>query len=269
MKNRLLLIISLACISCTQELDLPFPQGKEQLVLNSILHPDSIIKVSLTKTLPLGSTGIDFPVVDNAEIRLYEDKVLIGMPAYQDSIYILEYLPKAGQEYRIEVEVPGFETLKASDVVPERPVAEICLRDDPILREAIDIKIIDQNDVANTYWLGGILLNSPFCSPSKEGKACNVIQPSFESFSSIPDRFNASIDNVAGGISLFRYYMRIEDTGISNDQIELVVRSFFFLDQPLPIGTYRLDIKSASRHYDRFLKSSIIHATNPTTDIVE
>jgi hypothetical protein len=40
--------------TCTQELDMPFPQGKEQLVLNSILHPDSTIKVSLTKTLPLG-----------------------------------------------------------------------------------------------------------------------------------------------------------------------------------------------------------------------
>jgi hypothetical protein len=254
--------------SCTQELDLPFPQGKEQLVLNSILHPDSTIKISLTMTLPLGTTGSDFPIVDNAEIRLYEGDMLIGMPAYQDSIYILEYLPKAGKEYRIEVEVPGFEVLSASDVVPERPVAEICLRDDPILREAIDIKIIDQNDVANTYWLGAFLINSRFCS-SEEGKTCNVIQATFDSFSSIPDRFNADIDNLAGGISEFQYYMRIEDAGISGNKIELVVRSFFFLDNLTSDQTYRLDVKSSSRHYDRFLKSSIIHATNPTTDIVE
>jgi len=263
-------VLSLLLASCTQELDIPFPRGKEQLVLNSILHPDSTIKVSLTKTLPLSSTGSDFPVVDNAAIRMYEDNVLVGMPAYQDSIYILEYLPKAGKEYRIEVEVPGFQVLRASDMVPERPVAEICLRDDPVLRKVIDIKIIDQNDVLNTYWLGGVFINSRLRACG-EGNTCNVIQPAFESFSSIPDRFNANIDNVAGGISLFRYYVRIEDSKKSNNQIELVVLNFFFINPSdlLDDQSYRLDIKSASQHYDRFLKSSIIHATNPSREYIE
>jgi hypothetical protein len=124
--------------------------------------------------------------------------------------------------------------------------------------------------VPNTYWLGAFFINSRQRACG-EGNICDIIQPAFESFSSIPDRFNASIDNLAGGISLFRYYMRIEDSGISGNQIELVVRSFFFLDPErlLADQTYRLDVKSASRHYDRFLKSSIIHATNPTTYIVE
>lgn len=249
---------------------MPFPQGKEQLVLNSILHPDSTIKVSLTKTLPLGRIRSDFPVVNNAEIRLYEDDALIGQPAFQDSIYVLDYLPKAGKEYSIEVEVPSFQVLRASDVIPERPVAEICLRDDPILRKVIDIKIIDQNDVVNIYWLGGVFINSRLRACG-EGNICNVIQPAFESFSSIPDRFNADIDNLAGGISLFRYYMRIEDSKKSNNQIELVVLNFFFINPSdlLDDQTYRLDIKSASQHYDRFLKSSIIHATNPSREYIE
>lgn len=265
---RLLIFFFMAIYSCTQELDLPFPQGKEQLVLNGFLHPDSTIKVSLTKTLPLETTNADFLLVDNAEMHLYEDGLLIGMPTFQDSIYVLDYLPKEGKEYSIEVEVPGFQVLKASDVVPDRPMAEICLRNDPILRKVINIRIIDQTAVANTYWLGGFLINSRFCS-SEEGKTCNVIQATFDSFSSIPDRFNASIDNVTGGISEFQYYMRIEDSKKTDNKIELVVRSFFFLENLLPDQTYRLDVKSASQHYDRFLKSSIIHATNPINSYIE
>ncbi len=240
---------------------MPLPNFQEELVLNCILHPDSLIKLTLTKSLPLGSTTPNFPVVSDAEVRLYEDDVLIGKPTFQDSSYTLPYHPQPNKRYSIEVEVSGFSTLRASDVVPESPIVELCYQDDPVLRTAINISIVDDTETINSYWLGATLLNSQY-SVCGEGNTCNVDQPSFQSFSSLPDRFNAYIDAISGGITEYRFMVRIEDAGLSSSTIELAVESFFFTDNLPSDQTYRFDVYSASQHYDRFLKSGILYAIN-------
>ena len=263
--------------SCTQELDMPFPQGKEQLVLNSILHPDSTIKISLTKTLPLGSTGTDFPVVDNAEIRLYEDEVLVGMPAYQDSIYILDYLPKAGKEYRIEVDVPGYTMLQANDRIPKPPVVSACVKPDKQYKyygASIDISLEDDKSVNNVYWfnIDYDFINYFSCERNDGGpikteacrKAENGTEVYYKSYSSLPDRFNAFIDNTSNGASQYDFFIRISDQTLEEEQINFNIASNMTgLSTSLDFEIYNyLNIISASRHYDRFLKSSVIYAQN-------
>jgi len=275
---------------------MPFPEGKEQLVLNSILHPDSTIKVSLTKTLPLGTTGSGFPVVDNAEIRLYEDDLLVGMPAYQDSIYILEYLPKAGKEYSIEVEVPGFATLKASDVVPNKADASICFEEDTLGRynfsafDILHVNIVDKADEENAYWIDGlrtipehpcrfkpdsivrdgleryvIEFDTIVCPSGEEPTFIMIKHSGFVTYSEVPDRFNASIDNLWDGVSSFRYYMRIEDSQHDGGLISFDMGIDNFDDYLTKYQAIhdsllqQINVKSASQHYDRYLKSSISH----------
>ncbi|WKN44571.1 DUF4249 family protein [Tunicatimonas pelagia] len=260
-KDLINLLIFFLTTSCTQEVNMPFPTFQEELVLNSILHPDSLIKLSLTKSLPLGSTTQNFPVVSSAEMRLYENDILIGEPTFQDSLYTLNYYPQSNKKYSIEVEVSGFPTLRASDVVPARPIADLCYQDDPVLRTAININIVDDTAVVNSYWLGATLLNSQnrVC---EDGTTCNVNQPHFRSFSSLPDRFNAYIDAISGGITEYRFFVRIEDTGLEGDVIALAVESFFVTDNLPSDRTYQFDVHNASRHYDRFLKSGILYAIN-------
>jgi hypothetical protein len=293
---RLIFAIALLVFSCTQELDLPFPQDKEQLVLNSILHPDSTIKISLTKTLPLGTTGSEFPIVDNAEIRLYEEDVLIGEPEFQDSIYILDYRPLAGKEYSIEVEVPGFATLKALDVMPGQANVSICFEEDSLGRydfsafDILNVYIEDKADEENAYWIDQLRTypERP-CRFKQDSVAWNgtefitfefdtIVCPdggeplfrksqasNFVTFSTVPDRFNAYIDNLWDGVSYFRYYMRIEDSqhngglisfemGIGNHDDYLT--KYQDIHDSL---TQQIIVKSASRHYDRYLKSSVTH----------
>jgi hypothetical protein len=275
---RLIFAIALLVFSCTQEIDLPFPQGKEQLVLNSILHPDSTIKVSLTKTLPLGTTGSDFPIVDNAEIRLYEEDVLIGQPAFQDSVYILDYRPVAGKEYSIEVEVPGYAVLKAHDTVPEFPNVSACITPDESYKfgnASIVIDVLDKAEEANFYWfytqtithyygncerVGGKPLRSEDCM-----ELYDRVGSYYYSFSSIPDRFNAYVDNVAAGVTSYDFFIRVEDKSHDGKEISFRIASYLSDDQQEPrdydFFSY-LHVISGSQQYDRFLKSSVRYALN-------
>jgi hypothetical protein len=296
LKIRFLLLIACLTTSCTQELDMPFPQGKEQLVLNSILHPDSTIKISLTKTLPVGTTGSDFPVVDNAEIYLYEDNILIGKPTFKDSIYVLEYLPRVGKEYSIEVEVPGFATLKASDVVPNKADVSICFNEDTLglydfsTFDILNVNIVDKADEKNAYWIDGlstipehpcrfkrdssfwngngfstIEFDTIVCPGGEEPTFLYIKTSNFITYSEVPDRFNAGIDNLWDGVSSFSYYMRIEDSqhdgglisfdmGIGNYDDYLT--KYQEIHDSL---TQQIIIMIASQHFDHYLKSSITH----------
>lgn len=293
---RIIFAITLLAASCTQELDLPFPQGEEQLVLNSVLHPDSIIKVSLTRTLPLGTTGSDFPTVDNAEIRLYEDNVLVGMPAYQDSIYVLDYLPKAGKEYSIKAEVPGSVILSASDVVPGQANVSICFEEDTLGRydfanlALVNIHIVDKAYEENAYWIDELTtfpklpcrfkqdsvvrngteysiieFDTIVCTNGGEPNFNKVKISNFLSFSTVPDRFNASIDNLWGGVSNFRHYIRVEDSQqngglISFDMGGSIDYDYLTKYQDIHDSLSRqIIVKNASQHYDRYLKSSVAY----------
>jgi hypothetical protein len=279
---RLIFAIALLVFSCTQEIDLPFPQGKEQLVLNSILHPDSIIKVSLTKTLPLGSTGTDFPIVDNAEIRLYEDGELIGSPSFQDSIYVLDHLPKTGKEYSIEVEVHGFPTVSASDRMPEVIVASTCyeLSDrynfDFVSYNAIQhIYVQDTAGIENSYWFYRPSIKFSYRNCENVDDQLNIVDdcleivpggqpPIYYSFSTVPDRFNSYIDVLSGGITVYDFFIRVEDQSFDGQQIYFDIAGSYSPNQSGDNSEdnsfNNLQVISASQHYDRFLKSAITFA---------
>ena len=159
MKIRLLYYITLMGLAaaCTQELDIALPTAPSQLVLNSLLHPDSTIQVSLTTTFPSSVNSTDFPVVDNATVRLYENDESLGELTFQDSVYVLDYFPKVGKEYKIEAEAQGYTTVRASDVVPNPPNVEICFREDIEDRYQsrsgiLEIVIYDPPTENNFYW---------------------------------------------------------------------------------------------------------------------
>jgi hypothetical protein len=280
------LFIVLMCLSgCTKELDLPYPQAEDQIVLNGILHPDSLIKLSVTKTSPVSSFGESYPIVENANVRLYEDDKLLGELDFQDSLYALDYYPKAGHEYSVEVAVPDYPLVRASDVIPAPPTVEICYREDTENRYHfangnLNINIHDPDQKSNYYWL--YLVNTYYrireCEIIKGTYICNDINPPiitkeklnyYHSYSSIPDRFNAFVDNTSGGATQYEYYIRVDDIANNSEQI------YFDIALPSYDGLisgeneneqFRTEssfyVVSSSQAYDRYLKSSIIYSLN-------
>lgn len=292
------LFLAATSLACTQELDIALPTAPPQLVLNGFLHPDSIIRISLTTTLPSSTSSDDFPVVDDADVRLYEDNELIGNSEFQDSVYMLDYYPKVGREYSVEVSTLGYPTIRASDVVPNSPIAEICFWEDTVSRYVfssaiLDITIRDPAEEQNFYWIDitGTRPAWPRCSLKRdsivwteEGFLTIPLDtivcddnglPTFssyrwyryQSFSTVPDRFNAYIDNVAAGVTEYQGYVRVEDATLNGESIvfdlaggdyDYLVRYPRVHDQLAVTATF----VNASQHYDRYLKSSITYHLN-------
>ena len=292
-------LLFLGLSSCTKDLDLAWPTKSPQLVLNGILHPDSTIQVSLSTTIPLTPKSTDFPIVDNATISLYEDDELLGDLIFRDSAYVLDYYPKAGSEYTIKVEAPGYLTVRASDVMPESPTIDICYREDtarlyPFSDAIINLAIDDPEQQANYYWLN--IINTypeyPRCSFKPDSVVwengehhrfqfdtivCEDNGPPtfqkfkayyYQSFSPLPDRFNGFIDNSTNGVTVYEGMIRVEDATVNGETIafdlavedgaagryEDLQRYPRIHDQLAVVAT----VFSASSHYDRYLKSSII-----------
>jgi len=112
--------------SCEKDIELDFPkQGK--LVLLSNFNPDSLFRVHLTTSRPIGESSnprTEFP--SNASIRLLEDGADLGDfifeesddPDYLASYYYLNKKPEAGKTYAIQVDVPNYPSIKSEASTP-------------------------------------------------------------------------------------------------------------------------------------------------------
>ncbi|MEQ9443748.1 MAG: DUF4249 domain-containing protein [Cyclobacteriaceae bacterium] len=272
-------------VACTREIDLLLPVSSPQLVLNGLLHPDSTIQISLTTTIPVAADSTDFPLVDNATVRLYEDDDLVGGLVFQDSLYTLDYYPKAGSKYTVQADVPGFETVSATDRMPYLLDAQACtLQESPNGSPYFWFKttVHDHPLESNFYWLYIVITNYgdrvceyfPDRNPSFVciGDSSTLFTQKAEflhSYSILPDKFNAAVDNTDGGGTIYDGYIRVDDNVLNGETFSLEMTldgypMFRYEDlNPLDSNqTVQLKIANTSRHYDRYLKSSWIYFLN-------
>lgn len=164
--------ISLFCIllltSCIKEIPLDETSFTPRLVVNSIICPDSIIKVQVSKTVMITDTGKR--IIDNANVSLYKDGVFYSNLANIDSgYYVFGTYPEKGRLYEIKANAPGFNPVSATEVIPEKteiiscsfkgPIAAI----DPTIGDEMgDINIVfkDNASVKNYYELVFYWLNN-------------------------------------------------------------------------------------------------------------
>lgn len=115
----LLCILLLLLISCVKEVDLTVNELPRKVVVNGLIGPDSIfqIRVSLSSAMNEGKQ-----LVDNAIVEVYEDGVyLYSLPNTENGWYKVWATPSEGKYYRVEVSVPGFETVYAETDIPIFP----------------------------------------------------------------------------------------------------------------------------------------------------
>lgn len=120
MKKFLLLFIVITQTNCFKEIDIDIPEINPLPVANTIFQPDSVFKVTLSKTRKILSNN---PVtdIDNAFIRLSHDNTLIDTLTFQNGGYVSDIRPIIGEDYNITIDIEGFETLQANDKIPEAP----------------------------------------------------------------------------------------------------------------------------------------------------
>lgn len=91
-----------------------------RVVVNSILCPDSVIKVDLWWSKKLDGSE-DFSRVTGAEVAIYENNTPLFNATSADETLTWDYKPKEGSTYSITVNYPDQKELRATTLVPHRP----------------------------------------------------------------------------------------------------------------------------------------------------
>lgn len=106
--------------SCETVVDVDLPEFTPQLVVNSFFSPDTFFQVNVSRSVGILSTAGPRPVED-ALVQLYKDDVpLETLNHTEDGWYTsLSRRPLSGARYKIVVSANGFQTVQASDTVPQ------------------------------------------------------------------------------------------------------------------------------------------------------
>ncbi|MCK9498675.1 MAG: DUF4249 domain-containing protein [Bacteroidales bacterium] len=104
-------------IACEKTIEIDIEDTKPKLVLNAELNPDSTIKVNITRSRHILDNAM-ITNVEDAQVKIYEDEIFIGNLIYdKNGNYRLNYKPKKGKNYKIIVEHPNYETVKATSFI--------------------------------------------------------------------------------------------------------------------------------------------------------
>lgn len=120
--TRKLIIVLVAVFyicSCETVVQLDVPQKDNQLVINSLFHPDSTFGITLSQSQHVLDDG-EFKEVTGATAIVMDEKgsELATLQEQEPGSYTSNLKPKPGQSYQIEVSKSGFATATATDAVP-------------------------------------------------------------------------------------------------------------------------------------------------------
>jgi hypothetical protein len=131
MKRIIWALFVFSTIACDVERELYIEGYKEMIVVNGFLTPDSLISVSLSKTIPYPKGDNNFPAVTDASALLFEDGILLGelQATEKEGAYRLDQYPKAGSSYTLEIHIPDHPKIIASTSIPSYTKVKACMQE--------------------------------------------------------------------------------------------------------------------------------------------
>lgn len=152
-KGIVLIISTMLLVSCFEKYhNMDLPDYEAKLVVSSFFNASEPFKVNVAYSQSRANTQKFLPV-SNANVQLYEDGIwveeLVGAKNnynyFTDSVarwfyYSEKTIPQSGRKYRIEVSVPGFETVSAESSIP-----------DPVKISIIDTVVAFENYAYTMY----------------------------------------------------------------------------------------------------------------------
>ncbi|MGB4654120.1 MAG: DUF4249 family protein [Bacteroidales bacterium] len=116
----LVLIILLIAVSCVSISDDLLPNHKKQMYMQSVLSPDSVVKVYVGYTADLRDKG--FVKENGATVILYQNDVIIDtLNTIGNGIYVSEIKPQVNTQYLLRVYHQD-DTIFALTTVPDYPI---------------------------------------------------------------------------------------------------------------------------------------------------
>lgn len=141
-------VMLLSTVSCESVIEFRGSEAEPKTVIYSLLHPDSLIRVSVAVSHAIFEERYEPKQIKDAVVRVFRDGLLIETLAYvtpeprqdwypADSYSRYESVttrPDYGSTYRIEVEIPGLKAASGEAILPE-PVPVIRIDTGSVIRE--------------------------------------------------------------------------------------------------------------------------------------
>lgn len=259
-RNLYLLVLTIGgslWTGCEQKLQFDFDKQTPIPVINSILKTgDDSVRVRVTWTKNVYEQG-DFPVETHALVKLYKNNSLVGECNYlKNGWYSLAHKVEASETYRVEASIEGQSLIWGETRVPA-PLLQASIEYDSLQNRVIN-RWTDRKEEKNYYWLSA-------ARSSNNGGMDTLrmeLQGAISTNSTLPDAFNRSFDFDEEIPAEYDYYLRVEDSGLAGEDIELVYKGnrMNYYWEP-DTGCYKSVhfILSLDECYDRYLKSSVMN----------
>ncbi|MFT4032198.1 MAG: DUF4249 family protein [Siphonobacter sp.] len=244
------------------------PAYQKKIVLTGLLHPDSLLSIRLRYSKPVTDTG-QYEPVSGATVLFEKDGVPLGTATERSAgQYNLPILPTVGHLYSVRAVVKGFETIEASENLPDLPAFEVSVgaRNQSNPNSNPDITFSSSILSGNLIWLGisnsfhSFYKTSPTCPNCLVHETNRLLTKDviFDSFNGYFDTFNSFYS--------YDYPARFQPDYIQNN---VQVSTVFVMqnqgaswENPAPDEQNILDVFSAGKAFDQYLKTAILSQKN-------
>jgi|GEM_PF-1931756 len=241
-----LITIGLFAVSCSQSVELQIDEGKQQVVLNSVLDATKdTIWAELSWSQPI-TDSFEMKVIENATIFLSANGAITDTFSYfSNGQYFLNYTPCPFDEYMVTA-IVGTDTLNGSTRIPPIPTVSIESLKTPCGEYLAHIKTNTDDNFA--YWIasyhltyeGDILVEKTF----NFGLHANGY---------LLDDFNRVADVFCSLPYSYSYYLRILNTKEEQyDTIRFAIGSINNNEKA------EIVVFATDTHYERFIRTSIL-----------
>ncbi|QHS60946.1 DUF4249 domain-containing protein [Chitinophaga agri] len=158
------ILLFLVLTACQKESRISIPYDGDKIVLNSLIQPDSLVYIRITRSKPVKEyQNLQFPEIKNATIVMREDGKPLPAPEWKvingKGYYVSASPAKAGKHYTVAVSYSGLTSVAAADSTPVAPDirdgsaqktanrVRFTLKDDPAQKNYYRIRVYNADTV--------------------------------------------------------------------------------------------------------------------------
>ncbi len=243
-----LMVALVTMLSCVSRVELDFCDFESKVVVNSLLVPDSVIRVSLSESIPSDKEEI-FPAYTNAIVEVFDGQETIPLYHMGKGIFESPKTPVRGHSYHLRIQDRDGGKINATTKIPNQPLIQIT----PIAdKNLVKVTISDDPFEQNFYWIGqkvySIINETTYYTTYLD--IDNIIF----------DDFNRSEteNNDKSKFFSYHFYARLSDYAINGKDISFnLPRNWSNPEDSISSIVY-LYVINADEHLDKYLKSALV-----------
>ena len=124
MKSAAVVILAaLILVACEKKVDIHIPYDGDKIVVNSLLQPDSVLYLRVTRSQPPGASV--FPEIRDAAVTVKagDTRIPMQLQVINGKAWFVSQTAVSGLlRYQLEIAAAGLDTVRAMDTLPRRPL---------------------------------------------------------------------------------------------------------------------------------------------------